>query len=243
MPVFRLQDDDFGFPPPSLAEPNGLLAIGGDLEPHRLINAYRYGIFPWFEEAGTFFWYAPAPRCVLFPKELLVHKSMRSVFNQNKFNYTFDTAFLQVMEACGTTPRHGQDGSWITENFLEGYGRLHEMGIAHSVEVWQADELVGGLYGLSLGRIFYGESMFAKVANASKAGFITLVRALERAGYWLIDCQQHTDHLASLGARAITGDAFQDYLLRNAYERSEVGRWHLTARGELGVEAAGHPAA
>ena len=235
MPVFWLNDQDLAFPHPSLAEPGGLLAVGGDLSPDRLVLAYRNGIFPWFEEDGQFFWYAPDPRWVLFPKDLRVHKSMRSIFNRNKFRYTVDTAFREVMQSCSDTPRGGQEGSWITPSFVEGYTSLHDQGVAHSVEVWQDDALVGGLYGLSLGKMFYGESMFARVTNASKAGFITLTQALERAGFWLIDCQQQTAHLESLGARGIPRELFLDYLSRNVFERTLVGKWRFDP--EKGVAA------
>lgn len=225
MPVFWLNDNELSFPHPSLAEPGGLLAVGGDLSVDRLVLAYRNGIFPWFEEDGQFYWYAPDPRWVLFPGELKVHKSMRSVFNGHKFRYSLDTAFSEVMRHCAGALRSGQEGSWISGIFIESYSKLHETGVAHSVEVWQGDELVGGLYGLALGKIFYGESMFAKAPNASKAGFITLVQALEKAGFRLIDCQQETPHLTSLGARGISGELFMEYLANNVYEKTLVGKW------------------
>lgn len=227
MPVYWLSEHDLVFPHPSLAEPGGLLAIGGDLSPERLVLAYRNGIFPWFEDDGNFFWYSPDPRFVLFPAELKVQKSMRSIFNRQKFTYSLDTAFEQVMQACALLPRGGQEGSWISEDFIEGYTELHRQGVAHSVEVWESGELVGGLYGLSLGRIFFGESMFTRVPNASKAGFITLVRALEQNGFWLIDCQQETQHLGSLGARSIARELFLEYLAKNIYERSLIGLWEF----------------
>ncbi len=231
MPVFWLNDQEMAFPHPTLAEPGGLLAVGGDLTPERLILAYRNGIFPWFEDEGSFFWYSPDPRFVLFPPEIVVRKSMRSIFNQKKFTYTLDTCFEQVIRACAMIPRDGQDGSWISESFIEGYTELHRQGLAHSVEVWQDGKLVGGLYGLALGRIFFGESMFARVPNASKAGFITLVRALEKAGFWLVDCQQQTHHLESLGARGISRDLFLEYLTKNAYERTRIGTWGFSGEG------------
>lgn len=235
MPVFWLDEQEPVFPHPSLAEPDGLLAVGGDLSIERLVLAYRNGIFPWFEEKGHFYWYSPDPRWVLFPNELVVHKSMRSIFNGQKFRYTFDTAFLQVMRLCAETPRHGHSGSWISEAFLHGYGALHEAGLAHSVEVWQNDSLVGGLYGLSIGKIFYGESMFALVPNASKAGFITLVRALEKQHFSLVDCQQQTSHLESLGARGISRELFMEYLAANVYERTLLGKWEFSAEQGLAL--------
>ncbi len=233
MPVFWLPDDEITFPHPSLAEPRGLLAVGGDLSPERLVLAYRNGIFPWFEEDGQFYWYTPDPRWVLLPAELRVHKSMRSIFNQHKFRYSMDTCFERVMRACASTSRGDQHGTWISEPFVAGYTALFEGGLAHSMEVWQGEELVGGLYGVSLGKVFFGESMFSLAPNASKAGFITLVQALEKAGFWLIDCQQQTSHLESLGARGISREIFLDYLARNAYERTWPGPWILNTAGEL----------
>lgn len=225
MPVFWLSDHELTFPHPSLAEPGGLLAVGGDLSPERLVLAYRNGIFPWFEEDGHYFWYAPDPRWVLFPEELRIQKSMRTIFNNRKFRYSLDTAFEAVIRACAETPREGQEGSWISPSFVEGYTMLHNQGIAHSVEVWQEDQLVAGLYGLSFGKIFYGESMFTRVANGSKAGFITFVKALQQAGFRLIDCQQQTAHLESLGARGIPRELFMEYLANNTLERSLIGAW------------------
>ncbi len=225
MPVFWLNDNELTFPHPSLAEPGGLLAVGGDLSVDRLVLAYRNGIFPWFEEHGQFYWYAPDPRWVLFPRDLKIHKSMRSIFNRQKFRYTLDTRFSEVMRNCADTIRDGQEGSWISEVFIESYTRLYEQGVAHSVEVWEAETLVGGLYGIALGKIFYGESMFTQAPNASKAGFITLVQALGRAGFWLIDCQQETSHLESLGARGIARELFMEYLAKNIYEKTPVGKW------------------
>jgi leucyl/phenylalanyl-tRNA--protein transferase len=236
MPVFQLPDDNYGvFPNPEEAEPGGLIAVSGDLHEERLMGAYANGLFPWFEEDGYFFWYTPDPRWVLFPAELQVHKSMRSIFNKGKFRYTLDTQFEAVMRACASVPRGGVEGSWITPAFIEAYGKMHQQGIAHSVEVWQEGTLVGGLYGLSIGRIFYGESMFAEVPNASKAGFIMLVRALERAGFRLIDCQQHTPHLESLGARGISRRDFWGLLLENSYERTRIGKWAFAPDGSLKV--------
>jgi leucyl/phenylalanyl-tRNA--protein transferase len=234
MPVFWINDQELVFPHPALAEPGGLLAVGGDLRPERLVLAYRNGIFPWFEEEGSFFWYSPDPRFVLFPHELIVHKSMRSIFNQNKFTYTLDTCFERVIRACAQTPRAGQDGSWIADSFVDAYVELHRQGVAHSVEVWQDSDLVGGLYGLALGKVFFGESMFSVVPNASKAGFIHVVRALERTGFSLIDCQQETAHLGSLGARNISRQLFLEMLQHNAYSRSLIGRW-VFENGRVGL--------
>ncbi len=232
MPVYWLDPSaEPSFPPPHYAEPGGLLAVGGDVTPEWLLLAYRCGIFPWFEDEGEFYWYSPDPRCVLFPDELVVHKSMRSIFNRHKFRYTLDERFEEVMRACATQARDGQAGTWITERYIEGYTEMYRLGIGHSVEIWEGDELVGGLYGLSLGGIFYGESMFTRVPNASKAGFITFVRALQQQGFTLIDCQQETGHLLSLGARGIAREEFMEYLSRNRYERTLIGRWELTDAG------------
>ena len=237
MPVYRLDPAQLAFPHPKMAEPGGLLAVGGLLEPEWLVLAYQYGIFPWFEEEGEFYWFSPDPRCVLYPAELKVHKSMRSVFNSGRFQVTLDQEFEAVMLACANVPRGKHEGSWITDAFLAGYKALFEKGIAHSVEVWEEGQLVGGLYGVSLGKIFYGESMFAKATNASKVGFITLVRALEKSGFSLIDCQQETPHLISLGARNIPRKAFMEALATNIYERSLMGRWHFKDNGEIGFDA------
>ena len=197
----------------------GIVAIGGDLSVERLLFAYAHGIFPWFDEGEPILWWSLAPRMVLFPEELVVSKSMRPYFNQKKFDVTFNQNFSEVMRSCRTMKRNGQSGgSWITDDLIAAYSRLHKLGYAHSVEVWQAGELVGGLYGVALGRIFFGESMFAKVQNASKFGFITWVQLLQSLGFWLIDCQQETSHLRSLGARPISIELFQVFLENNIKE-------------------------
>ena len=195
--------------------------------------AYANGMFPWFEDAGHYFWFTPDPRFELFPDKLRIHKSMRSIFNQGKFRYSLDTNFKAVMQACASTPRNepGPDSTWINDQFIDTYSRLHERGLAHSVEVWERETLVGGLYGISIGKIFFGESMFARVPNASKAGFITLVQALEKSGFWLVDCQVETPHLVSLGAEGIPRPAFYEYLTKNAYEKTLVGKWQLSEEG------------
>ena len=231
MPVFRLPENELIFPDPNLAE-EGLLAVGGDLSPDRLILAYNSGIFPWYNPGEPILWWSPDPRFVLYPEELKVSKSMRPYFNNSKFNLSFDRAFEEVMLACSRAKRKGQEGgTWITEDMLSGYCRLHELGFAHSVEVWQDDALVGGLYGVALGKVFFGESMFASVSNASKFGFISLVRQLKELDFWLIDCQQETRHLKSLGARGIGREMFLHLLGKNLAEESQVGNWSDFCQG------------
>ena len=208
---------------------DGLVAVGGDLTANRLLLAYRQGIFPWFQDVHQRpYWFSPDPRCVLFPEQLTVHKSMRSIFNQNKFSYTIDTCFEQVMRHCANDTRREDPqyhSSWISEDFVQNYHQLHQNGYAHSVEVWKDGDLVGGLYGISLGKVFYGESMFSLVPNASKAGFITLVQALTKHDFQLIDCQVETPHLMSLGATNISRQDFEEILKKNRYEATLKGQW------------------
>lgn len=226
MPVFWLDDESLDFPAPELATPEGIIAVGGDLSPERLLTAYSEGIFPWFNEGDPILWWSPDPRFVLFPDELVVSRSMRPYFNQKKFQVTFDRDFEGVMRNCQQSNRNGQSGdTWITEDMIRAYVQVHDMGYAHSVEVWQDEELVGGLYGISLGKIFFGESMFAKVSNASKYGFITLVQKLREKGFVLIDCQQQTQHLGSLGARPISRKSFLQYLEENKKQETLTGSW------------------
>jgi len=200
------------FPPVDGASPEGIVAIGGDLSPERLLLAYRNGIFPWFEDDEPILWWSPPERMVLFLDELKVSKSMRNIINRDMFRITFNTAFKEVITNCRDIKRDGQPGTWITDDMTEAYCRLHELGIAKSVEVWQDNELVGGLYGIDLGHIFCGESMFSKVSNASKIAFIALAKQLEAANYRLLDCQVHNDHLESLGAREIHREDFLEIL-------------------------------
>jgi leucyl/phenylalanyl-tRNA--protein transferase len=224
MPVFRLSDDIF-FPNPSLAERDGLLAIGGDLSVERLLLAYQSGIFPWYNEGEPILWFSPNPRFVLMPESLKVSKSMKQVLRKAEFEIRFDSAFEEVIEACAAVPRPGQYGTWITEDMKRAYVQLHREGFAHSAEAWQDGELVGGLYGVSLGNAFFGESMFTRKSNASKAAFITLVRRLEAQGFRLIDCQTPTKHLASLGAVHMRRSDFL-VLLRNCLRKKTLkGSW------------------
>jgi leucyl/phenylalanyl-tRNA---protein transferase len=241
LPVFSLTRDYHEMPDARLATRSGLIAVSLDIHPERIIAAYHAGLFPWFQNYdGLFHWYSPNPRSVVYVDQLKVHKSMRSVFNQNKFKYTFDTAFLQVMDACRSTRRAYEtddSSSWLNSNFIKSYNKLHEMGICHSVEVWdEHNELVGGLYGIALGRIFFGESMFSKVNNASKAGFITLVRALQKHGFTLVDCQQDSPHLRTLGSTPISVDKYISHLKENRYQEQCTGHWHYhETAGELEI--------
>lgn len=223
--MYWLPDDELVFPTPDLADENGILALGGDLSPKRLILAYQHGIFPWFNEDDPIIWWSPDPRFVLRPENLKVSKSMRQVLRRNIFKITFDIDFQSVLWNCQNIRREGQGGTWITDEMFDAYMKLHEIGLAHSVEVWQNDQLVGGLYGISLGKCFYGESMFAKVSNASKAGFITFVQNLASLGFDLIDCQTETAHLRSLGADFISRADFLEYLKQNNQKDTWIGKW------------------
>jgi leucyl/phenylalanyl-tRNA--protein transferase len=200
------------FPPVSEANYNGILAIGGDLLPERLLLAYKSGVFHWFEQGEPITWWSPDPRMVLFLDELIVSKSMRNILNRHSFKVTFNQNFRDVISNCQSIERDGQNGTWITNDMIEAYCKLHELGVAKSVEVWQDDELVGGLYGIDLGRVFCGESMFSKVSNASKVAFISLVKCLKAANYKLLDCQVYNSHLESLGCKEIGRDAFMKIL-------------------------------
>lgn len=205
---------DLIFPDYSEVSEEGILAIGGDLSPERILLAYKKGIFPWFNEDEPILWWFPHDRFVLFPENLYVSKSMKKVFRTQQFTFTENKAFREVILNCSEVPRKDQDGTWITNEMIEAYCKLHEMGIAKSIEVWENGELVGGFYGLDMGNIFCGESMFAKVSNASKAGFIQFVAKYHKK-YELIDCQVYTDHLASLGAIEIPSEIFLNYLEPN----------------------------
>jgi len=200
------------FPPVDKAIDEGLLAYGGDLSTERLLLAYRNGIFPWFEDDQPILWWSPDPRMVLFPDELVVSKSMRNILNRKIFTVTFNRNFREVISNCKQIKRDGQAGTWITNEMVEAYCRLHEMGIAKSVEVWQDDALVGGLYGIDMKQVFCGESMFSKVSNASKIAFIALVGQLKADNYQLLDCQVYNEHLESLGCREIKRNDFMKIL-------------------------------
>lgn len=200
------------FPSVALTNDEGILAIGGDLSTDRLILAYKSGIFPWFEDNDPIIWWSPNPRMVLFLDELVVSKSMRNVLNRNVFKVTFNQNFREVISNCQKTKRNGQNGTWITNDMIEAYCKLHQLGIAKSIEVWQNNELVGGLYGIDLGHVFCGESMFSTVSNASKVAFISLVNKLKKENYNLLDCQVYNEHLESLGCREIDRTEFLAFL-------------------------------
>ncbi|QNK76636.1 leucyl/phenylalanyl-tRNA--protein transferase [Winogradskyella sp. PAMC22761] len=198
------------FPDVSEASEDGLLAVGGDLSSERLIHAYSNGIFPWYQDEEPILWWSPDPRFVLLPKDLKISKSMKQILKKETFKVTENKAFREVLENCAATKRVGQDGTWITEDMIKAYVKLHQLGYAKSVEVWQDDVLVGGLYGIAINdKVFCGESMFAKVSNASKVGFITFIK---NTNYKLIDCQIYTNHLESLGAKDVPRAQFMEYL-------------------------------
>lgn len=216
------------FPPvtKALHEPNGLLVAGGELSPQRLIEAYQHGIFPWFNPGEPVLWWSPDPRMVLFPAELKVSRSLHKTLKKKDYEIRVDTVFADVMRACAA-PRGGAGGTWISEDMVAAYSGLHEMGLAHSVETWRAGELIGGLYGVALGHMFYGESMFSRATDASKIAFAHLVRQLERWGFGMIDCQMKTAHLASLGAREIPRSEFVQVLGRLIELPHSPGHWQF----------------
>lgn len=222
-----LDDEDLEFPDPAsaLRAPNGLLAAGGDLRPERILHAYQRGIFPWFSEDQPPLWWSPDPRMVLFPDELHVSRSMTRLLKRSPFTITSDQCFPEVTAACAG-PRSGSDGTWLSTEMQAAYLALHKLGHAHSIEAWQQDALVGGLYGIALDGIFYGESMFSRVSNASKAAFIHLVRTLGNAGFRVIDCQVANPHLTSLGARNISRVSFMQ-LLPGQVDISRPVAWPL----------------
>lgn len=221
-----LDDRALQFPQSScaLTEPNGLLAAGNQLNTPLLLAAYERGIFPWYEEGQPVLWWTPDPRLVLYPEEINISRSLAKVIRQNRFHVTTDTCFDLVVEAC-SQPREDGAGTWISQDIKLAYSRLHQLGFAHSVEVWQSDELVGGLYGVSLSPVFFGESMFTRVSNASKVGFAYLVEQLLRLNFRLIDCQVYTNHLASLGAREISRLQFEQHLLDYNVSAKSSGAW------------------
>jgi leucyl/phenylalanyl-tRNA--protein transferase len=214
------------FPPlgTALTHPNGLLAAGGDLSPQRLIAAYRCGIFPWFNEGDPILWWSPDPRMVLFPPELKISRSLRKTLKKANYTIRADSAFNQVVRACAE-PRKERPSTWIHDEMIAAYTALHEMGLAHSIETWMEGELVGGLYGVAQGKMFFGESMFSRTTDASKVAFVHLVRHLERRGFKMIDCQMKTAHLASFGAREISREEFSLKLKELVNYPERVDKW------------------
>ena len=213
------------FPNPRYAATEGLLAYGGDLSPNRLLTAYRKGIFPWYNEDDPILWWSPDPRLVLYPKDFKVRKSFRRVLRNGGFTVTFDQAFEEVIRLCGTVPREGQKGTWLMRDMQEAYKELHSMGFAHSVEVYSEGRLVGGLYGLAMGRAFFGESMFSLKSDASKVAFKALSDVLGLRGYDFIDCQVVSEHLVYLGASIVSRDNFLNELEVSLKKPSDLGSW------------------
>lgn len=224
MSVFQL-GRRISFPSPSRSGPDGLLAFGGDLSVERLLLAYANGIFPWYSEGQPILWWSPDPRMVLFLDEFKCSKSLQRLLKKKLFRVTFDTAFQEVVNACSTAPRQGQDGTWITTEMRRAYCALHQEGYAHSVECWHEDTLAGGLYGVSLGRCFFGESMFSAVPNASKVALAILVEALKKWDFQFVDCQMETDHLRSLGARKAPRTKFLRLLKEAQRFKTRRGLW------------------
>jgi leucyl/phenylalanyl-tRNA--protein transferase len=216
--------DAVPFPDPDEADRHGLLAYGGDLLPERLLSAYARGIFPWYDE-DPILWFSPDPRMVLVPEELRVNRTLAKNLRRDRYEVRVDSAFEQVIRRCAEVPRPGQDGTWITDDLMTGFLRLHELGFAHSVESWLGDELVGGIYGMSLGTAFFGESMFAARSDASKVAFVALVRQLDAWGFRFLDCQVHTPSTEALGAREWSREEFLAALARALEEPTRRGRW------------------
>jgi len=226
--MITLLSTDTPFPPlaQALHQPNGLLAAGGDLSPERLLDAYRHGIFPWFSSGDPILWWSPDPRMVLFPDEIKISRSLSKTLRRGQYEIRTDSVFEQVMRACAS-PREGQNGTWIQEEIVEAYVRLHHMGLAHSVETWMDNELVGGLYGVSLGHMFYGESMFSRKTDASKIALAHLATQLNHWHFGMIDCQMNTAHLASMGAREIPRAQFLTRLQELIHYTNIASPWRF----------------
>ena len=224
--IHWLGEQNIPFPDPNLSDAEGMVAVGGNLSPQTLLKAYSSGIFPWFNPGDPIIWWSPDPRYVIVPSKIKVSRSMRPYFNQNKFEVTFDAAFENVIIECQSAYRKDQQGdTWITDDMLEAYLDLHHLGYAHSVEIWCEEQLVGGLYGVSLGKCFFGESMFSLEKNASKFGLISLARQLEKWDFDLIDCQMKTDHLIRMGAQAVSRIDFLKILKQNDHKATHLGSW------------------
>jgi leucyl/phenylalanyl-tRNA--protein transferase len=224
MPVYLLSDDLI-FPSPKLAAREGLLAVGGDLSQRRLLLAYQMGIFPWYSENEPIMWWSPDPRLILYPAQLRISKSLRRTINKGLFTLTMDQAFEVVIKACAQSRTYANEGTWIVDEMISAYCKLHQSGLAHSVEAWLGDQLAGGLYGVSIGRCFFGESMFTHISNASKVAFVALVKHLRALKFDLIDCQVSTPHLLNFGAREISRAQFLDELAQALKSPTLKGRW------------------
>lgn len=246
VPVFRL-DDQCEFPPVHLAE-DGLLAIGGDLRPERLLLGYARGIFPWYAENLPILWHSPDPRMVMNPDDLVIQRSLKKSIKRQPYRLSMDTAFSDVLTRCASAPRPGQNGTWLIPEMVTAYCRLHDLGFAHSIEAWQGAELVGGLYGVSLGGAYFGESMFARAPDASKIAFAACVRQLDAWGFRLIDCQVHTDHLERFGAYEIPRQRYLEKLAAALDQPTRRGTWqfdidldefarHGGGRGRVGTDS------
>jgi leucyl/phenylalanyl-tRNA--protein transferase len=223
MPVFRL-DDRLVFPPVHLAE-DGLLALGGDLRPERLLLGYTQGIFPWYAENLPILWHSPDPRMVMTTRDLVIQRSLKKAIRRAPYRLAMDTAFVEVLAGCATSPRPGQTGTWLIPEMVTAYEKLHELGFAHSIEAWDGDTLVGGLYGVSMGAAFFGESMFAKAPDASKIAFAACVRQLDSWNIGLIDCQVHTEHLERFGGYEVPRSSYLELLKRALDEPTRRGKW------------------
>jgi leucyl/phenylalanyl-tRNA--protein transferase len=228
MPVYLLSDD-LVFPSPKLAAKEGLLAVGGDLRQERLLLAYRMGIFPWYSRCEPILWWSPDPRLVLYPGEIRVSKSLQKTIKKALFRITMDQAFEAVINACAQSRTRADEGTWIVEEMIDAYCKLHESGFAHSVEAWRDDRLAGGLYGVSLGKCFFGESMFTHINNASKVAFVALVKHLQALNFDLIDCQVTTPHLLTFGAREIPRTRYLKELEKSLKPSTIKGQWSFTA--------------
>ena len=224
MTVFLLTDK-IAFPPPHLASKEGLLAVGGDLSRKRLLHAYRMGIFPWFSDDEPILWWSPDPRLVLYPHEIKISKTLKKIIRKGIFKVTMDTAFAQVITQCAQIRLQNNQGTWIVEDMIHAYCKLHETGFAHSVEAWYQGELAGGLYGVSLGKCFFGESMFTRISNASNVALVTLVEYLNALSFDMIDCQLTTQHLLRFGAREIPRVKFLKQLEKSLKASTKIGKW------------------
>ncbi len=226
--MIKIMKPGDSFPDPRKASPSGLVAIGGDLKPATILEAYKKGIFPWYSEGDPILWWSPDPRMVLYPEDLKISRSLKKILRKNVFEVRFDTDFERVIKTCATIPRKEQDGTWILPEIIEAYTELYRLGYAHSVETYLNGELVGGLYGVSIGKVFFGESMFSKISNASKVAFVHLVNFLKERDFHFIDCQVSTNYLASFGAIEIPRSRFLDELSEAIKKPFKQGKWYYS---------------